>query len=79
MNQMGWKSIQIFNRIKGNKGDYEGLSLKLENGPSDFVEVWPKVSEYGLSSFATNGYTWKNLDLKIIQLIPLRTIGLRKL
>ena len=48
-------------------------------GPSDFDEIWPKVAEYGLSSFAANGCTWKNLVLKIIFLIPWRTIGLRKL
>ena len=34
--------------------------------------------EYGLSSFETNLYVRKNLDLKIIHLI-LRTIVLRKL
>ena len=45
---------------------------------SDFNEIWPKVAEYGFPSFATNVYTWKNLDLKIIHLIPQRTIGLRK-
>ena len=49
------------------------------NGLSDFVEIWPKVAECGLSLFATNGYAWKDVDLNIIHLIPWRTIGLRKL
>ena len=35
--------------------------------------------EYDLSSFEANLYVRKNLDLKIIHLIPYRTIGLRKL
>ena len=52
--------------------------LKLENGPSDFYEIWPKVAEYGLSSLATNVYTWKNVDVKIIHLFLYRLIGLRK-
>ena len=50
-----------------------------ENFSLDFNEISPKVAEYGLSSFKANLYVWKNLDLKIIHLIPLRTIGLRKL
>ena len=54
-------------------------SHNLKKGPSDFDEIWPKVSEYGLSSFEAYLYVRKNLDLKIIHLIPLRTIGLRKL
>ena len=42
-------------------------------------EIWPKVAEYGLSYFQANLYVRKNLDLKIIHLIPLRTIGLKEL
>ena len=54
-------------------------SHNLRTGSSDFDEIWPKVAEYGLSSFEANLYVRKNLDLKIIYLILLRTIGLRKL
>ena len=43
-----------------------------------FAEIWPKVAEYGLSSFEANLYVRKDLDVKIIHLILLRTIGLRK-
>ena len=60
-------------------GAYASAKAYLENRASDFDEIWPKVAGYGLLSFATNEYTWKNLDLKIIQLIPWRKIGLRKL
>ena len=52
---------------------------QFENASLDFDEIWPKVAEYGLSSFQANLYAKKNLDLKIINLILLRTIGLRKL
>ena len=45
-------------------------SLFLPNASSGFDEIWSKVAEYGFPSFATNGYTWKNLDHKIINLIP---------
>ena len=52
---------------------------QLPNATLDFDEIWPKVAEYGLSSFDANLYVRKNLDLKIIHLILLKTIGLRKL
>ena len=52
---------------------------KFENAPLDFDEIWPKLAGYSLSSFDENLYVRKNLDLKIIHLIFLRTIGLRKL
>ena len=50
-----------------------------EDASLDIDEIWPKVAEYGLSSFEANLYVRKNLDLKIIHSILLRTIGLRKL
>ena len=50
-----------------------------ENASLDFDEIWTKAAGYGLSSFEANLYVRKNLDLKIIHLIPYRTIGLRKL
>ena len=69
-----------------NPGDYWGLVSKnevfwasFENASLDFDEICPKVEKYGLSSFEANLYARKNLDLKIIHLILLRTIGLRKL
>ena len=49
------------------------------NGPSDFDAIWPKVGEYGLSSYGIEMYAGKILDLEIIHFILLRTIGLRKL
>ena len=73
---MGWKLFLILNRIKEIKRDYV---LQLENASLDFDEICPKVIEYGLSSFDSSLYVRKNLDLKIIHLIPLRTIGLRNL
>ena len=51
----------------------------LQNATSEFDETWPKVGEYGLSSYGIGLYAWKILDLEIIHLIPWRTIGLRKL
>ena len=51
----------------------------LQNATSEFGETWPKVGEYGLSSYGKGLYGRKILDLKIIHLIPWRTIGLRKL
>ena len=42
----------------------------MENASLDFDEIWPKVAEYGLSSFEVSLYVRKNLDLKIIHLIP---------
>ena len=52
---------------------------KLPNDTLDFDETWPKVWEYGLSSYDIGLYAGKILDLEIIHLIPWRTIGLRKL
>ena len=51
----------------------------LPNATSDFDETWPKVEGYGLSSYGIGLYAGKILDLEIIHLIRLRTIGLRKL
>ena len=50
-----------------------------QTATSDFDETWPKVAGYGLSSYGIGLYPGKILDLEIIHLIPLRTIGLRKL
>ena len=50
-----------------------------QNATSEFDETWPKVRGYGLSSYGIILYAGKILDLEIIHLIPLRTIGLRKL
>ena len=41
----------------------------------DFDEIWPKVAEYGLSSFEANPYVRKNPDLKIIHLMGDRFIS----
>ena len=60
-------------------GQKSTFLVYLENATSDFDEIWPKVAGYGLSSYGIGLYAGKILDLEIIHLIPLRTIGLRKL
>ena len=51
-------TILSYKNLRGLRG----LSLKLEDGPSDFDKIWLNVAEYGLPIFL-NLYARKNLSL----------------